>query len=377
MRRYVPSARAKRLFFLVGPVLIAFADTFVGDEGSLSAVERGAAVFSAVVLLARRRQPLLVQLLTLPGTYLATAWLAGLIALYTVARLRPHRGIVAVCAMLFIAAEFLPYPFTADEFSSRASEETRLEGVLVDASAALAFAYLMRLRGELADRLHDLTESRAQGDRLLAEHVLAMERARLAREMHDVVAHQVSLISLQAGALRMSSTDPATKDIAGVIRTLSVRTLEELRHMVGVLRAASGGGQAELTPQPRLADLERLIADSALDITAEIDQWACDQCPEAVERAAFRIVQEALTNARKHAPGAELLVRVHQQDGELAIEVRNGPPDRAAVPLDLPSGGHGLIGLSERVHLLGGFFTAGTTEDGGFLVTATLPTATP
>ncbi|MFD9795256.1 sensor histidine kinase [Streptomyces sp. NPDC059070] len=371
LARWTSSPRARRAWVLLGPVALAVADTFIGDEG-YTATDRVAPLAAAFVLLARLRHPVAVLVLTLPGTYLDNAWLAGLIALYTLSYLRPKPGLLVVCTLLNALAYFLPHPLTADEVSRRLAQEGWLEVLVGAPVAALALGRLHAVRHELAARLGELTASRAESDRLLAEHVLDTERARLAREMHDVVAHQVSLISLQAGALRTSTADPSARDIAATIRTLSVRTLEELRHMVGVLRAA-GGGRGELTPQPRLADLDRLVADSALDITAEIDQRACAQCPEAVERAAYRIVQEALTNVRKHAPGARVDVRVRCRDAELALEVRNGPADRGADPLDLPSGGHGLVGLSERVHLLGGFFTAGATREGGFLVTATLP----
>jgi len=220
-------------------------------------------------------------------------------------------------------------------------------------------------------RLDELTRGRQREQLLLAQGVLATERARLAREMHDVVSHQVSLISIQAGALQVSSADPAAKERAGTIRELSVRTLDELRHMVGVLRAA-GGTTLDLTPQPTLADLPQLIGGSGLDTRSDLD-WGGRAWPEAVERAAYRTVQEALTNIRKHAPGAEVRVRVRADGDLLRVEVRNGPADGSAEQLRLPGGGHGLVGLRERAQLLGGTLEAAPEPGGGFLIRLALP----
>ncbi|WP_308297396.1 histidine kinase [Streptomyces sp. ISL-22] len=367
--------KSRPLWITFGPVVAAAADAAVATA-PMSPAPWAASYVAVAALLGRLRTPLSVLLITWPGVFMGSSWLAGLIALYTVARLRSDRRLLVLCTLLVATGNFLPYPLSMGDLAYRATDFSSIENAVGTAMAAAALGRAIALRSELAARLHELTEGRAREHRLLSEQVLAAERAQLAREMHDVVAHQVSLISLQAGALRTNTTDPATKDTANTIRTLAVRTLDELRHMVGVLRAA-GGTSGELTPQPRLTDLPRLISESELDIDAEIDEQACTRCHETVERAAFRIVQEALTNVRKHAPGAKVQVRVRQENDELQVEIHNGPADPAAVPLQLPSGGHGLVGLSERVHLLGGFFTAGPRADGGFVVTATLPTDMP
>ncbi|MFI1105732.1 sensor histidine kinase [Streptomyces melanogenes] len=360
-----------RLLSFLGPVVLAVGDTFITDV-SLSALERAFSLGAALALVARLRMPVVTLLATLPGLYLGSAWLAGLIALYTVSRLRPNRLLLAICTLLVMTAYYLPYPLEMALLLDRNANLVWVESSLGAPIAAVALGRAVALRGELAVRLKELTEGRSREDRLLAEQVLATERTQLAREMHDVVAHQVSLISLQAGALRMSSVDPVARETADTIRTLSVRTLDELRHMVGVLRAG-GAGSVERRPQPRLSDLPRLIAESALEVDADICDQACASCPEGVERAAFRIVQEALTNVRKHAPGAKVRVCLRCEGDELQVEIRNAAPLHGAAPLDLPSGGHGLIGLRERVHLLGGFFSAGQDDAGGFVVRATLP----
>src|SRR5512143_356956 len=186
--------------------------------------------------------------------------------------------------------------------------------------------------------------------------------------MHDVVSHWVSLIALQAGALRVTTRDGAARESASTIRELSVRTLEELRHMVGVLRV-NGGPALELVPQPGLADITALVEGSGQDASVDLDGAATGRWPDVVERAAYRTVQEALTNITKHAPGARVTVHVAPWEQGLRVSVRNGPP--SGQPTGLPGGRHGLTGLRERAELLGGTLRAGPTSDGGYLVEAT------
>jgi len=389
---------------LAVPVLLAIADAMLVNGVDLD-LEVGVSMGAAAALLVRRRFPLLVFLFTLPGLYIGYIWFAPMIALYTLAARRPGRARLVGCALLLIAAHFLPYPIS--DFELTAYRENTL--VLIDASvtsaAPIALGLLVRTRRELASRVADLTRSLRREDRLLADRVKTTERARLAREMHDVVAHQVSLISLQAGAVQVSTDDAEARAGARTIRELSVRTLEELRHMVGVLRADGGEAEArDLAPQPDLEELPRLIEMSALDVTYERGAVAGGGANGAktVERAAFRTVQEALTNIRKHAPGARVRVRVdpvdtvrgadgiHGAEGPdgangveaaeegraahgLRVEIRNGPPDATAPVPALPGGGHGLVGLRERAQSLGGTLEARRTSDGGFVVRAEFP----
>lgn len=397
---------------LAVPVLLAIADAMLVNGVELD-LEVGVSMVAAAALLVRRRFPLLVFLFTLPGLYIGYIWFAPMIALYTLAARRPGRARLGACALLLIAAHFFPYPIS--DFELTAYRENTL--VLIDASvtsaAPIALGLLVRTRRELASRVEDLTRSLRREDRLLADRVKTTERARLAREMHDVVAHQVSLISLQAGAVQVSTEDAEARAGARTIRELSVRTLEELRHMVSVLRA-DGGEAAEardLAPQPDLEELPRLIEMCALDVTYERGVVAGAggvNGAKTVERAAFRTVQEALTNVRKHAPGAQVRVRVDpvdtvrraamdgveadgveadrpQADGAeaaaedgrtaqgLRVEIRNGPPDATATVPALPGGGHGLVGLRERAQSLGGTLEARRTSDGGFVVRAEFP----
>ncbi|MEU5012949.1 histidine kinase [Streptomyces sp. NPDC021749] len=381
--------RLRRIAPVVVPVLLAIADAVLVNGLEL-ALELGVSVVAATALLLRRRFPLLVFLVTLPGLYIGYIWFAPMIGLYTLAARRPGRRRLGICAVLLIAAHFLPYPISDFELTAYRENTLVLIDACVTSAAPIALGLLVRTRRELASRVEDLTRSLRREDRLLADRVKTTERARLAREMHDVVAHQVSLISLQAGAVQVSTEDEAARAGARTIRELSVRTLEELRHMVGVLRADGGDGDGEeasgLAPQPDLEELPRLIEMSALDVTYEGGVVASAGGPggaggaKTVERAAFRTVQEALTNVRKHAPGAQVRVRVDPSDevgGEagpgLRVEIRNGPPDATATAPALPGGGHGLVGLRERAQSLGGTLEARHTSDGGFVVRAEFP----
>ncbi|GGR14718.1 sensor histidine kinase [Streptomyces netropsis] len=374
IRHRFTAARMPAALPVVVPALFATMDALLVNGTGLG-LELGVSLLAAVALLWRRRFPLTVFAATLPGIYIGYIWFAPMVALYTIAVRRPDRRLLVVCGLLLATAHFLPYPISELSFDDRRETALFLVDALVTAATPIAVGLLTRTRRELAARLDELTRSRAREDRLLSDQVLATERARLAREMHDVVAHQVSLISLQAGAVQISTADKEARAGARTIRELSVRTLDELRHMVGILRAA-GADTEELTPQPRLADLPRLIELSALNVDYEDTSDRETERSEAVERAAFRTVQEALTNVRKHAPGAWVRVRVTEEEARgLRVEIRNGPADAAVPAPELPGGGHGLVGLRERAQSLGGTLTAHGTADGGFLVRAEFPPA--
>ncbi|MFG2696606.1 sensor histidine kinase [Kitasatospora sp. NPDC048407] len=362
--------RSPRTTLLI-PVAAAAVDSALVAKGS-APWQLALSALSVVALLGRRRHPLPVALLTLPAAFFNEIWLAPLTAVYAVAAAYPKPRIPVTCAVSFALVEFFHWPFSPDLLAlSRDNALYAIQSAMLGAGPA-ALGMLTRTRRELAERVTELTKGRRRESRLIAERVLTAERARLAREMHDVVSHQVSLISIQAGAIQVASTDPASRDGARTIRELSVRTLDELRQMVGVLRAAGVGNGTPLAPQPTLADLPRLIDGSGLPVTRRLDPGRRDW-PEAVERAAYRTVQEGLTNITKHAPGAPVTVRVAARGEKLHVEVRNGPPAGRPTAAPLPGGGHGLIGLRERAALLGGTFTAGPTPDGGFSLHAVLP----
>ncbi len=241
---------------------------------------------------------------------------------------------------------------------------------LATGAAAILLGRLLRTRAVLEQRLRDIDEAEEHERELYAQNVLARERALLAREMHDVVSHQVSLIAVQSGALQVASQDADVREAARNIRSLSVATLDELRSMVTVLRA-SGAASGELVPQPKLADLPGLVAASGTDVQLVGTDRLPDDLDSPSQRALFRTVQEALTNVREHAPGATARVELLVEHGQLSVDVTNTAPTRPA--LALPGSGHGLLGLQERAESLHGTLSSGPTSDGGWRVRLVLP----
>ena len=240
--------------------------------------------------------------------------------------------------------------------------------IVAMAAAPLAFGRLVRARRELAAQLTELIDAQEDQRRLHEHSVLYRERAQLAREMHDVVSHQVSLIAVEAGALQVVTADDNSRESARSIRRLAVSTLDELRHMVGVLRA-SGTEANGLSPQPTAQDLPQLVASSGLAVTLS-GELPEDLSP-AVARAVYRTTQEALTKARKHAPGASVGVTVDTEGRGLRLQIINGRPTRVA--LDLPGSKVGLLGLRERAETLSGSLDAAPTAAGGYSVTLAVP----
>ncbi|KNB51230.1 hypothetical protein AC230_18045 [Streptomyces caatingaensis] len=325
------------------------------------------ALYAATVaaLFLRRRWPLPVLAAALPVTFTGHLLLAPMTALYETARSLPRRRTVAGCAAVFFLAALGPWLPLSDGILYGA-----VSSALMTAGPT-AMGRLSRARRELARHIGELSRAHRREAELIAERAALTERTRLAREMHDVVSYRVSLLTVQAGALERTSPDPRSRETAGVIRELGATALRELRDLVGVLRTAP-------SDTPRLTALPALLSTSALDTTLHADLPALTSVkwPPAVEEAAYRTVQESLTNARKHAPGARITVSLSTAElpgrTGLSVTVHNTPSPSAPSP-SLPSGGHGLTGLRERTESLGGTFTAGPAEDGGFTVRAVLP----
>ncbi|GIG56862.1 two-component sensor histidine kinase [Longispora fulva] len=381
-------------------------------------------LLSAAALLLRRRRPRTTLLLVLPGLYDGVAVLAAVFALYAVATVEHRRWRLYAATAVVALGAILPWPL-ADLLTQRPDELARsvIYGVLT-ACAPAALGLAVRTRAELVVRLAELAERRAREREWTTQRVLAAERARLAREMHDIVSHQVSLIAVTAAAWRVGAADDAGRQAAEEIRRRAALTLEELRHMVGILRscppgppttspgaeagaedgAEDGTSRPENVPRfevvgagrdafelagdrefpelevadrrrhPGLADLPALVGEHEGAVFAGLPDTGA--VPEALQRAVYRTVQEALTNIRKHAPGTATTVSVSRTAGELRTEVVNGtPPPR---PGDggprLPGGGHGLLGMRERAALLGGRLAAGPVG-GGYAVRLVLPLA--
>jgi signal transduction histidine kinase len=207
------------------------------------------------------------------------------------------------------------------------------------------------------------------------EHMARGERARIARELHDVVAHHISMISVQAETARVTTAGmpPEAARRLTEISDTARAGLTEMRRLLGVLRedASDGAPIVARQPQPGLAQLGDLL-DEARDASGTRVRFILSGSVRAldpgVELAAYRIVQEALTNARRHAPGAAIDVELRYCDGDLLVRIRDNGPGAAS-----NTGGHGLIGMRERAQAVGGSLRAETAPGGGFLVEATLP----
>ena len=216
-------------------------------------------------------------------------------------------------------------------------------------------------RAQLAERERDL----------VAREAVVEERARIARELHDAIAHNVSMMVVQAGAERrvLGAKQGTTHEVLETIERIGRGALTEMRRLVGMLRSEAGD---PLAPQPGLGDLPELVrqvCEAGLPVELRLE-GARRELPVGIELSAYRIVQEALTNALKHAGQAHASVRVRYGADSLELEIVD---DGAGAPLPVTNGGHGLVGMRERVALYGGRLDAGRQASGGFAVRVLLP----
>jgi signal transduction histidine kinase len=246
-------------------------------------------------------------------------------------------------------------------------------GILL-ATVLIALGYLIGTRRRLK---FELVEGRRREQEEQARSTLLEERARIARELHDVVAHHMSVIAVRAetAPFRIPGLPDAVKDDMAETSAIAREALTEMRRLLGVLRGADAG--PERAPQPGMDRLEGLLAavrgaGLAVDVRVVGEQ---PPLPSAVELSAYRILQEALSNALRHAPGASAAVEVRYEPQRVRLQVRNHPPPVPATPPAAGTPGHGIVGMRERVAMLGGTLSAGPTTDGGYLVEAALPLA--
>ncbi|MDK0523080.1 histidine kinase [Streptomyces sp. ML-6] len=320
----------------------------------------------------RRRWPVGVAVaLVLVSTVEPVAAGATLVALFGVAVHRPFRPVAAVGALAVIVGPVQPYlrPEPDASFAESVAIGTLLS-LLV-----LSLGMVVRSRRQLVLSLRERAHRAEAEAELRAEQAQRLAREVIAREMHDVLAHRLTLLSVHAGALEFRPDAPTAEvaRAASVIRDSAHEALQDLREIIGVLR--SPGESDGDRPQPTLATLDSLIAESrSAGMKVTLDNRVADPAaaPAATGRTVYRIAQEALTNARKHAPGAEVTVTVTGGPGEgLAIEVRNPAPTGPFA--QVPGSGQGLIGLTERATLAGGHLDHGPGPDGGFRLRAALP----
>jgi signal transduction histidine kinase len=345
-------------------------------EGPVAAL---AALAASVPVLLRERWPLAAWRAALPftvfvllvtgqayggdsGTYPAGAVIMYLLVLYAVGVRCPREVSLGVWAISVLTL-FILNPDTSVYLGAL------MTGV------ALIYGYNVRVR-RAAQRRAAEEEQRTEEERGARE--VLEERSRIARELHDVVAHHMSVIAIQAEAAPIKAPDDpeALKRELAEIRLTALEALTELRRILGVLRQSSD--TAGTAPQPGLADVDTLVASSraAGQQVTLTTAGRPRPIPPGLGLTAYRILQESLSNALRHAPGAPVQVRLDYLDGELRLRVENEPaPQPPTAPRS--RGGHGLAGMRERVGTAGGSLTTGPTDTGGFLVAATLPLEQP
>ena len=322
----------------------------------------------------RRRWPVgLAVVAGLVSVYATSAAGAALVALFTVA---VHRRF-AVVARIVAGYALVPFLTLLVRPDVPVGPWSQIVLGVVFALAVLAWGMFVRARRQ---------SLRERARRLEAEQELRVaearqgERNRIAREMHDVLAHRLSLLSLHAGALELRP-DAAPDEVAraaGVVRDSAYQALEDLREVIGVLRAGvDRSDETPERPQPTLADLPDLVDQSrraGMRVRLDWQTDALSAVPAGVGRSAYRIVQEGLTNARKHAPDGEVAVTVRATPGDgVTVEIRNPCPMGTGGGPAIPGAGIGLIGLTERAALAGGRLEHGPTPAGEFRLWAWLP----
>ena len=292
----------------------------------------------------------------------------------------PAASLVAVAVIFYVVGErcsrrttvLLLAPFA---MGVAAPWNTSRPFAIAMLAVAIAAAIVGPIRRARAEALQRNVSQREIADTLL-EHVARGERARIARELHDVVAHHISMIAVQAEAARLTTTGMPPE---GAKRLIAIgdtarAALTEMRRLLGVLREDSGA-EPTRRPQPGLQQLTDLL-DEARELSAAstrlIVRGPVRPLDPGIELTAYRIVQEALTNARRHAPGAAVDVELHYRDQALHLWVRDNGPGREPEPQP-DGGGHGLTGMRERAAMVGGRLAAGPAPRGGFVVSAVLP----
>ncbi|MFE9093228.1 sensor histidine kinase [Streptomyces sp. NPDC007264] len=339
---------------------------------ALVVVDLGLGVLACAAVWLRRRRPLGLALAMIPvGLVSNTAGGVCMIALFSVAVHRPFKYAAwlggAQLALQPVVFWLRPDP---DLMYPAAIAVT---GLIM--ATVVGWGLFVRSKRQLMLSLRDRARRAETEAALRAEQAQRLAREAIAREMHDVLAHRLTLLSVHAGALEFRPDAPREEiaRAAGVIRESAHEALQDLREIIGVLRAGDSDDTGR--PQPTLAALDSLVAESReAGMKVLLDHRVADTASvtASVGRTAYRIAQEGLTNARKHAPGAEVTVTVAGAPGDgLTVTVRNPAPP-GEVP-HVPGSGQGLIGLTERANLAGGSLDHGAEADGGFLVRAWLP----
>ncbi len=365
----------------VGAVILRVTGDVTGNRMTSGQVLLDAA-FGALCCISlwwRRRWPFGVALVCVVlGSFSTFGTVAGLFALSSLA---VHRH---VRPALLVAALSVPSAMLCSIWLGRTNTWTVMLPTTALTAAAIAWGMFVRARRQLLATLRDRAQ-RAEADQLVrADRARLAERTRIAREMHDVLAHRISLVALHAGGLEVALDLPPAqvRESAALLRLTAHQALEELRDVIGVLREEPGQERPSTVPQPTLADIPRMVEETRrsgakIDFEMQVDGAAF--VPGPLGRDAYRIVQEALTNFSKHARGTLAQVRVAGAPNRgLHVSVRNPTARNPTTPgaynrPALPGSGTGLLGLQERVALANGVLVHGPDASGDFVVEADLP----
>ncbi|MEU2435678.1 histidine kinase [Streptomyces rubradiris] len=364
-------------FLLAVLVGLAAARSLPQEAGlprSLAILDQVLGALSCAAVWLRRRWPVGLAVAMVPVGLLSNcSGGADMVVLFTLAVHRPFRYVAWIGGVGLALVPLL--------YWVRPDPDLPYAGVVVFTAlltvSITGWGMFVRSKRMLMLSLRDRAHRAETEARLRAEQAQRLAREAIAREMHDVLAHRLTLLSVHAGALEFRPDAPREEiaRAAGVIRESAHEALQDLREIIGVLRAGDAEEPSGGRPQPTLAALDTLVAEcreAGMNVT--LDHRVADPAavPASVGRTAYRIAQEALTNARKHAPGTEVAVRLTGAPGDgLTITVANPAPPAEVPPV--PGSGQGLIGLTERATLAGGHLRHGTRPDGGFEVRGWLP----
>jgi signal transduction histidine kinase len=300
----------------------------------------------------------------LPGSYITHLVVLTVVAIRT----RPR---TAAWMWLLTAV----YGFFAETLFGSGHYETNTASMLVFSAILLLAVTVWHIRRQAEQ---EVTAQQTVTEHERSRRTLLEERTTIARELHDVVAHHMSVVAIQAEAApyRVENPPPELEKAFATIRENAVAALTELRRVLGVVRAEDY--DVPDAPQPTLAELDALIAnvrEAGLDVEKAVT-GAVRELPQGVELSAYRIVQEALSNTLRHAPGASARVEVGYVLGGLGLRIVNGAPPNPTLIKPSPGAGHGITGMRERVTMLNGEMTAEATNEGGYEVTVFLPVPT-
>jgi signal transduction histidine kinase len=326
------------------------------------------ALLACAALPLRHVWPPLAVLGVLPGLAGGLGWPAALVALYALGR--HSRSLPVALPWLVLPVVAAVGPVFATQSLSWSQGVLTVAYVIINTGAPAVVGLLVGTRARLVESLAELDAAREAAMGARADAARAEERARIGREIHDALGHHITLIAVGAAALAASSREDDTRRAAEQLRVLARRSLAEVRSALGL-----GGGPPSDPPtgESVVADVGGLVEQwraAGLEVDLADDGRASGLCP-VVGRAAYRVVQESLTNAARHAPGAAVRVEVDCGPTTVSVRVANTATD---APRDaVEGGGTGLVGLAERVGSVGGRISAGPRPDGGFAVEAVFP----